>query len=211
MGLFDFKKKKNEVNQEKVDWYFSPEGKKRFDECIINKDLMMKAFEGDRPSTMIEGFCLPEGKPGRIDNVPCTFFADYLRERKIFTTGPIAYFACDLAIPYKKHIEYPDCLKEEYNAIISYAISITPYYKRDKELTYNRAVTAIATYIHHGFYIDYDALKEGWMLEENLYFNEKGKLRDEFEVLELMWNKAENRELLKGLDYFGDNGEVVRI
>ena len=49
------------------------------------------------------------------------------------------------------------------------------------------------------------------MLEENLYFNEKGKLRDEFEVLELMWNKAENRHPPPRLDYFGDNGEVVRI
>ena len=206
MGLFGFNKKEKpiivpEPDKSKVEWFFTEEAKERF-KILVRRyadDMQEVWFSGE--NNMI-GAILEKGNPYRQE-FPCTFFADYLRAIKTMASPALAFVATDLAIDGDggEAIPYPDCLKPEFNPLINFAIKIKPIYysKNGGDLEYNFGMRCVIEYLHSAFIKGVDASNESWIYEKSLWFNEKGKTREHYEIVSDLKTKG-NRKFLDFLD-----------
>lgn len=211
MGLFDFRKKKtnavvpNEqdtVDKEKINWYFTEEAKEKFERSMrFHFDEMMELYQ-DSPSNLI--FIIEDGTYRRED-MPCTFFADYLREMKLFYNAVLVANLADLAhdgdVP---GIPYPECIRQITNPLIDFAVKMTPLYKmkNGENLKYSVAVKALIFYIHRAYCEYVDVSDEIWMYEQDLFFTPKGKLKDDSAILEDIKTKARHKEYFENLKLY---------
>ena len=200
MGLFNLLKKhnNNEVNEEKVQWFFTSEALSIFNSCAKYRSEMQKIITSDRLRfSTIFATSLPKGYPHRNDNFLSTFFADYLRELNTITPGGIVYFAAEFALDHREDIPFPLCLEAEFNPIINYAIKINRYRKKGgSNFEFSHGINNICAYIYYAPHYNHDISNETWMFDESLYFNEKGKLREDEEIDSLMIQKTQYPEFL---------------
>lgn len=205
MGLFDFlKKEKNvivpESDADKVNWFFTDEAKAVFKRTLFDVDEMWNIWKGQNGASYMIGYTSPEGNPFR-KNFPCTFFADYLRALKTMDAPRLAVYAVDLAMDGDacEGIPYPDCLKAEHNPLINFAIKIKPIYhsKYGEGIKFDSGMNLLLKYLHdayaHGME---DESNESWMYEKELWFNDKGKVRDHREIEQTIKEKVKHKELL---------------
>ena len=206
MGLFGFKNKEKQVvipepNKSELEWFFTEEAKNVFERSVkLYTDDMWEVWSsGER--NMI-GPILEKGNPFRKE-FPCTFFADYLRALKTMDSPRLAINAADLAIDGEgaAAIPYPNCLKPEFNPLINFAIKIKPIYhsKNGRDLEFDRGMSCVIAYLHSAFVQGVDASNEPWIYEKSLWFNEKGKAREHYEIVSDLKAKG-NRKFLDFLD-----------
>lgn len=103
MGLFDFFKKSKkmiaipEPDQKEVDWFFTEEAKERFKVCGMNAEEMISIWTSPNGEVLMMGYTARNGNMRR-DDLPSTFFADYLRALKTTDMVALATFAAHLAV-----------------------------------------------------------------------------------------------------------------
>ena len=206
MGLFGFSKKKKviipEADEEKVDWFFSEDGEGTFQSCLYNIDEMMEILSEKGGITDMIGYT-GEGM-FRNSDLPCTFFADYLRALKTIDVPKLACAAVDLAIDGDacEGIPYPNCLTAALNPLINFAIKIKPIYhsKNGKDICFDAGMNTLIDYLHdvYAHYLE-DESNESWMYEETLWFNKKGKVRDWQEIVADIKANVKYKELIRTL------------
>ena len=190
MGLFGFKKKEKQVvipepDKSELDWFFTEEAKELFEKSVrLYEDEMWETWsKGQRE--MI-GPILEKGNWHRRE-YPCTFFADYLRALKTLDSPRLAVNAVDLALDGEiPAIPYPDCLKPEFNPLINFAIKIKHIYhskRYDEDLDFNRGMECVIAYLHSAFLNGVDESNEPWLYEKSFWFDEKGKLKEDYSIV----------------------------
>ena len=147
-------------------------------------------------------YILPEGNPYKKGDYPCSFFADYFRALKTKFDLRLVINAVDLAIDGDgaDAIPYPNCLKPEFNPLVNFAIKMKPifYHKNGKDIEYNCAIDILITYLHNAFINGADESNEPWMYEESLWFDEKGKQKDDSVIIRKIKSQAKYKEYILG-------------
>lgn len=205
MGLFAIKKEKPVVVPEPdnnlVNWFFTVAAENAFEQSVYvrSKEMYEVWFSQYGPSQMA-GYIQPKGHPFRKE-YPCTFFADYLRALKTMASSYLALNAADLAIDGDgaDAIPYPDCLKAERNPLINFAIKIKPiiYCKHGEDLTFNNGMKTMICYLHDAFVKGVDESNEQWIYEKSLWFNAKGKIREDSEIIADIKAKVKIKSLIR--------------
>lgn len=208
MGFFDvfknlFKEKEIIIppaDEEKVNWFFSEDAKDMFKRTLrYAKEMYEIGTQEGGMSDLI--FYTGEGS-ARREELPCTFFADYLRALNTIAVPRLTFMAADLAIDGEAApaIPYPNCLKAEYNPLINFAIKIKPlfYSKNGKDIQFDPSMNVLIIYLHNLYANGLeDESNEAWIYERSLWFNEKGIVREWREILEDIKSNVKNKQLLK--------------
>ncbi len=210
MGFFDFFKnlfKEKEiiippVDEEKVNWFFSEDAKDTFKRTLRYAKEMYEIWaEEGGPSDLI--FYTGEGN-ARREELPCTFFADYLRALNTIDVPTLSFMAADLAIDGEAApaISYPNCLKAEYNPLINFAIKIKPlfYSKNGKDIRFDTSMKVLIIYLHNLYANGLeDESNEAWIYEKSLWFNEKGIVREWREIVADIKSNVKHKELFEAV------------
>ena len=202
MGLFDFISKSKPVvvpepDKSAVDSFFTEEAALEYKRSLRLYDEMVEKWDED--CTDFVFFTHAKGSPHRVE-YPCTIFADYLRALKCMDIYRLAVFAAVAAYEGEERISYPDCLKSECNPFINFAIKIKPiiYSKNGEDLQFSGAMDILLIYLSRAFSNGSDESNEEWMYDNSLWFNDRGKPREHYELIQIIKRKV------KTFDYIAD-------
>lgn len=205
MGLFDFFKNKKvvipEPNAEELTWFFSDKGKNAWESSLVNKTEMYDLYHSEYGESLIAANIQKEGNRFRT-NLPCTFFADYLRALKTVDSAKLAFLCADLSIDGAgaPAIPYPECLKAEHNPLINFALKIKTVYheKNGRDIMFSTGFKMILSYLHELFLNGFeDESNEDWLYQKELWFTPKGKLREMKEIDLDIKAKVKHKELIE--------------